>query len=263
MPESRRPLASLARRVARGRRQPRSARDEAVRIRDVYAERDARPRPLAWDAGALFVQHSLERSRLDALRRSGLITLQGLRILDVGCGRGRWLERLVDFGAERERLTGVDLLASRITEARATNPSIAFEVASATALPFPDATFDLVLQSTVLSSVLDEATRAAIAREMERVTRPGGRILWTDLGVPNPRNRDVRRVSRAEVGRLFPGWKADLHWATLPPLLARPIARRSWTVATLLERIAFPPFRMHLVGVLRAPEARERDEAPR
>lgn len=261
MSEPRHLLATLAERVAPQRR--RINADEAVRIRDVYAERDSRPRPAAWDVGTLFVQHSLERSRLDALRRSGLTSLGGLRILDVGCGRGRWLERLVDFGAERGRLTGVDLLASRIAEAHATSPSIAFEVASAAALPFPDGAFDLVMQSTVLSSVLDEAVRVEIAREMARVTRRGGRILWTDLGVPNPRNGDVRRVSRSEVARLFPGWRADLRWATLPPMLARPIARRSWAAATLLDRAPFPPFRMHLVGVLAAPNGHQPVEANR
>lgn len=255
MLESLRPWANLAGRVAPRRRQQRPAREEALRLQAVYAGRDARPRLATWDAGTLFVQQSLERSRLDALRRSGLTSLRGLRVLDVGCGRGRWLERLIDFGAERERLTGVDLLASRIAEARAIGPSIAFEVASATALPFPDGTFELVMQSTMLSSVLDPAMRTAIATEMARVAGPGGRILWTDLGVPNPRNPDVRRVSRREIEALFPGWAADLRWATLPPLLARRVAGRSWTAATLIERFPLPPCRMHLVGVLRSPEA--------
>src|SRR5215470_13105092 len=47
--------------------------------------------------------------------RHGLTSLNGKRILDVGCGNGGWLHRLIEtYGGEPERCAGIDLLEERI-----------------------------------------------------------------------------------------------------------------------------------------------------
>src|SRR6266550_3411093 len=71
-------------------------------------------------------------------------------------------------------------------------PRVRLECGSATELPFEAGTYDLVLQATLFSSVLDAGVKGRIATEMLRVLRPNGAILWYDLRIDNPRNLDVR-----------------------------------------------------------------------
>ena len=63
---------------------------------------------------------------------------------------------------------------------------------------------DLVLQSTVFSSLLDDAFQQRLADAMWRWLKPGGAVLWYDFTVDNPRNPDVRGVPLARVRQLFP-----------------------------------------------------------
>jgi len=90
-------------------------------------------------------------------------------VLEVGCGTGLILERLAR-GAKRAE--GIDLSPGMLDKARARGLSV--REASATALPYPDAEFDLVVSFKVLAHVPD--LRAALG-EMARVCRPGGRVL--------------------------------------------------------------------------------------
>jgi ubiquinone/menaquinone biosynthesis C-methylase UbiE len=83
----------------------------------------------------------------------------------------------------------------------------------ASRLPWPSGHFDIVLQSTVFSSILEAAMRAAVAAEMTRVLAPGGANLWNDFFVDSPRNRAVRGIRRREIAALFPGFDVELRRA--------------------------------------------------
>ena len=135
----------------------------------------------------------LERSLLRALEDTAT-PLAGARVLDVGCGTGYFLHRLSDYGASE--CHGIDLVADRIEAARDRYPGQTWHLGSATELPFPDGSFDLVTQFTCLSSIVDNATRAAAAREMLRVAGRDGRVLSFDMRVgsrpDSPRHADGR-----------------------------------------------------------------------
>jgi hypothetical protein len=73
-------------------------------------------------------------------------------------------------------------------------------------------------------------------------------VLWYDF-IWNPLNRATHGVGRAELGRLFPGFAADLERATLAPPLARLVAPRSERAARALA--ALPWLRGHYLGLLR------------
>jgi SAM-dependent methyltransferase len=112
---------------------------------------------------------------------------QKIRILDVGCGAGQTLRRLeLDRPAE---LYGFDIdptalaLGARLTHGEGIDLTVV--AGAATALPFADDSFDLVLTRVALNYMNQ---RAALA-EMTRVTRPGGKIfcrvecVWHDIGM--------------------------------------------------------------------------------
>ena len=184
----------------------------------------------------------------DLLRRSGLWSLADMDILDVGCGSGGELRRLTTNGADPARCTGIDLMAHRIEEARKVLPAARFEVGSAHQLPFPDASFDLVTQFVLFSSVVNRELRGAIAAEMVRVLRPEGRIIWYDIKSMKPQPNLVP-IDLKELRELFPGCTLTVRKATLGWWPSHFMARRSRAAAILMAKL--PRMRSHYVAMIR------------
>lgn len=96
------------------------------------------------------------------------------RILDVGCGKGRYLRNLLE-DRPNDHLYGVDISKSVIEEK--TEQKIHWQEGSLTNIPFGDAFFDVVYACESLEHAID--IECAV-REMARVTKPGGRIVVID-----------------------------------------------------------------------------------
>ncbi len=123
----------------------------------------------------------------------------GCRVLDLGCGVGRWSRLLAARGA---MVTGVDISPTMICEARrrARSEGVAnqcrFEVSDISTLDL-EGEFDLVLGVTVLQHILDpEALRAALLRMSARVA-PGGRLVLLEAAPASAVNRCDTTVFRA------------------------------------------------------------------
>jgi SAM-dependent methyltransferase len=222
---------------------------EEERIRSAYAARKGEACYAESLAGRFQIQER-ERHVLHLLDRYGLIPLAGKRILEVGCGTGKWLRDLVAWGADPENLFGVELLQASAARARRLCPqAVSIECGNAAELRFASGSFDIVLQATVFTSVLDEEMRQAMAAEMVRVLRPGGVILWYDFFLKNPRHSYVRPATRADIRRLFPGCSIDLRRVSLAAPLTRLLAPRWWGLCSVLSRI--PPLCTHYLGAIR------------
>lgn len=231
-----------------------SVSDEQTRLSQVYQGRGRRlPADYysPFHPGILFTLQGRERAMLRLLAQAGFTDLSDRMILDLGCGTGSDLRRLMELGAAPEHLYGVDLLPERLERARALSPHLHFQLADAQALPFEDDTFDLVMQSTAFSSIVDAEVRRKVAREMVRVLKPGGIVLWYDMRVTDPRNPDLLPVTAGELDALFPDLALHLESVTLLPPVSRRLARHAWGLCSLLE--ALPFLRSHLMGVLRKP----------
>lgn len=230
----------------------RAAERERERILSEY---DRRRREIGDDLYALhrpanlFLRQGQERALLRGLHAAGLAPLVGRSVLEIGCGEGRWLSFFENFGAAPTDVAGIDLDASRVDLCRRRHPEADIRLGDATELPWPDARFDVVFQSTVFTSILDVDVRRAVAAEMMRVLAPGGVILWYDFHFDNPRNRNVRGVRRKELAALFPGWRIDVERVTLAPPLARRIAGHAWWLASTLERLTL--LNTHTFAVIR------------
>ncbi len=111
----------------------------------------------------------------------------GENVLDLGTGTGALAERAAESVGAGGQVVGVDISLQMLALARErmaarglTNVTLSEERGES--IPAPDHSFDVVLSSLTLMYVID---RAAAAREIARVLRPGGRLIATVWGEPD------------------------------------------------------------------------------
>jgi len=184
----------------------------------------------------LFELQQRQRAVLKLLRRHGFNPLGNRCILELGCGRGEVLLEYLGYGAAPKHLHGVDLIFPRVKDVSARLPHLPLTCADGQHLPYGNHVFDLVLQYTVFSSILGNDVKVNLAREMLRVLKPGGMILWYDFWL-NPTNKQTRGIRPAEIGRLFPGCHVEFQRLTLAPPIARRLIPVSWWLCELLEKV--------------------------
>jgi SAM-dependent methyltransferase len=103
-------------------------------------------------------------------------TLAGRRILEIGCGGGQAGRWLASQGAE---VVGIDISEAMLRYARAGSDPLPVAAATATALPFPDGSFDLAF--TAYGAIPFVADLDCLFSEAARVLRPGGRWVYSTL----------------------------------------------------------------------------------
>lgn len=167
--------------------------------------------------------HEREHAVRHLLTRQGWHHVAHRKVVDVGCGDGRNLNHLMSLGFAPQNLVGIDLLPERVAMARATlPPTVTLMAADATVAPVAPASQDLVVQFTVFSSLLQSASRQRLAAAMWSWLKPGGAVMSYDFVVASPRNRDVRKLTLAQLRALFPaGQVREVQSLTLAPPLAR------------------------------------------
>jgi ubiquinone/menaquinone biosynthesis C-methylase UbiE len=175
----------------------------------------------------------------------------------VGCGTGGVLRDFLKYGAKPKNCYGVDLLADRIDAAKSLSPNISFSCGNAETLHYESRYFDIVISFTLFTSILDVEMKQNVAAEVLRVLRPGGIVLWYDYHINNPRNPDVRGVSKKEIIELFSGCEIMLMRTTLAPPITRAVAPHSFLACYFLEKIKL--FDTHYVGYIRKPDADSRN----
>ena len=124
-------------------------------------------------------QHQMYRELLKRLQEKGSVEPQ-TRILEVSCGRGGGLNAFLAAAPVPLDATGLDVAASAIAFCRKTygeSEHLRFVEGSALDLPFPDGTFDVVLN---VEASNDYGDRAGFFRQVARVLKPGGIFLYTD-----------------------------------------------------------------------------------
>ena len=140
------------------------------------------------------------------------------KVLDMGCGRGAVLtavaRRLVTG-----RVTGVDIwsttdqsgnameVALRNASLEGVGGRVHIETADMRALPFPDATFDLVVSSLAIHNIRSNADRKRAISEGFRVLKPGGRMVIVDIRATAIYARALRTLGASNVARHRLGWR--------------------------------------------------------
>lgn len=228
--------------------------DEADAVRRRYARRPLQDaRYSLRNPAALLAWQERQRATVRLFERIGLPDLGALRLLEVGCGSGGNLLDALRLGFAPAHLHGIELLPDRFAAARAVlPPAVQLRQGDATALDVEAAGFDIVLQATVFSSLLDDAVQQRLADSMWRALRPGGGVLWYDFTFDNPRNPDVRGVPLRRLRALFPRARVLIaQRVTLAPPIARAACRVHPLLCTFLN--AWPWLRTHRLAWLAKP----------
>lgn len=217
-------------------------KQDLERLKAEYADRSVRLEgsdiysPL--NPSYLFAIQQRQRAIARLLQTSGIGSLTNKFILEIGCGRGDVLHELLVHRMDGGNLYGVELLPDRLTDAQMRFPGVHLAAADAQNLPYSAQQFDVVVQFTVFSSILDETIKTNIAAEMLRVVKPDGLILWYDFWL-NPTNPQTKGIRKPEIQELFPNCRFIFKRITLAPPIARKLVPLSWTVSALLEKFLF------------------------
>jgi SAM-dependent methyltransferase len=142
-----------------------------------------------------YVWRSGQERRLQMIVSAAGQRIRG-RILENGCGVGIYLEHLAPYGGA---LVGLEVDAGRAREAYIRCPQIVQAVGEA--LPFSEASFDLIISHEVLEHVLDDKISV---QEMVRALRPGGRLV---IFIPN-------RGYPFETHGIY--WRGEYHFGNIP-----------------------------------------------
>lgn len=158
---------------------------------DYYAERH--------EKASLVARFASDRQKVTAFARERL-SLKLREVLDVGCGPGA---QAMLWAADGAAVSALDIngplieVAKRRAQERGL--SIDFRLGSATALPWPDASFDACMVPELLEHV---AEWQAVLDEVSRVVRPGGLLYLSTTNALCPRQEEFTLPAYS----WYPGW---------------------------------------------------------
>lgn len=176
--------------------------------------------PPATRSQTVFRTDALYRA-LDDLAHDGM-DMATAQVLDVGSASGYGLKPFLTSNMALSQLHGIDLMEDRVELGRQLLPGMDLQAGDATAMPYEDATFDLVCEQFCFCHIPDDTTKEAVAAEMMRVVKPDGAIIVMDWRMVSPK-RMIYGTSRARMGELFGGYEVA---ARYPAQLWPPLGRR-------------------------------------
>jgi len=189
--------------------------------------------------------HERQRVMLHFFARRGVTNFLDLKLVEVGCGAGGNLLEFLRLGFQPENLTGIELLEDRVAQANKVLPTGVVHVGDANSVEILPASQEIVFQSVVFSSLLDDDFQAKLAIRMWEWVKPGGGVLWYDFVYNNPCNTDVRGVPVKRIRELFPYGELIVRRVTLAPPIARRVCRLHPPLYTAFN--LFPFLRTHVL----------------
>lgn len=221
--------------------------NEIERIRRVFEERDL---------------HSNDHNKRDGLYYDHFYTcekhlhfkkilgykgksFEELKILEIGAGLGGNMLFFKSLGFAWHNIYANELTEGRFKKLKTNLPTANLYLGDAQTLPFEN-TFDVVLQSTVFTSILDPNLKKTLAQKMLSYTKKSGVILWYDFQYDNPKNKNVKGIKKREIQQLFhDAASIKFYHVTLAP----PIGRRIGRHYNLINFLC-PFLRTHLIAAI-------------
>jgi SAM-dependent methyltransferase len=187
-----------------------------------------------------------ESALIKWINTCSILPIEEKKLLEIGCGTGNNLLQFIRLGFLPKNLVGNELLENRIEKARLKLPAeLEILPGNALDLTIQEKKFDIVLQSMVFSSILDEEFKFQLANKMWGWISGNGGILWYDFVYNNPWNKDVIGVPYNKVKEYFPHGIIKKWKITLAPPISRVVTKIHPSVYSLFN--FFPVFRTHIL----------------
>ena len=139
-------------------------------------------------------------------------------VLDMGCGRGAVLTAVASR-LTTGTVTGVDIWSTKDQSGNAKDVTlrntslegfadrVRIDTGDMRALPYPDATFDLIVSSLAIHNIRGNADRKQAVAEAFRVLKPGGKIVIADIRATRVYADALRTLGAANIERRRLGWR--------------------------------------------------------
>jgi len=153
----------------------------------------------------LYAHRDQREARALLAHLADLASLEGGRVLDLGCGAGRYLRALL---ARRVEPIGLDLSSPLLQRARAELPDVPLVRADMRCVPFRSASFRWVLlMFTSFGYFLTREEDARVLEEVARLLEPGGHLVLDYINTPYLRRHLVPRSTRRVHGVRVRDWR--------------------------------------------------------
>ncbi len=217
--------------------------NETLLLKERYARRKTRSLEIIYDplSPAFFMgQQEKQRALVRLIKQERLYPVSDKKVLEIGCGSGGNLLDLLRLGFLPENLVGNELLEERSEMARHLLPTATkILCGDASKLTLPHESFDVVFQSTVFTSILDDDFQKKLADVMWSLVKPGGGVIWYDFTFNNPANPDVKGIPVKKIRRLFPQGRIKTWRLTLAPPISRRVTRIHPNLYTVFNSLIF------------------------
>ncbi len=189
--------------------------------------------------------------------RGALALRPAERILDIGSGPGFLAAEMMSEVGPSGQISGIDVSEHMLAMARercsrlGAAPTVDFQLADATKLPFPDGSFDAVVSTQVYEYVADVD---AALEEARRVLRAGGRLLVVDTDWDSI---VWHGANPALAARVLKAWEEHLAHAHLPGTLLDRLRRHGFVPQKLDTYVVLNPacdentYSYGLIGLVR------------
>lgn len=208
-----------------------------------YQQHRADRNDLLGNSEVAFQTFAFDNANIAALRKMELVRDKA-RILDVGCGSGAGLIQFLRLGFRPDQLSGIDISKERIDDARQRLPNVDFKCQNADSMSYADGEFDVVFESTMFVLLPSGEIARSIAREMIRVTRPGGYLMLVDWRYSRPGSDVYKAMTKKRIADLFEVGSTTSFFTrekgALVPPLGRLLSRRAPSLYFIVQ--ALVPF---------------------
>jgi glycosyltransferase involved in cell wall biosynthesis/SAM-dependent methyltransferase len=222
-------------------------KQEIELIRERYAKRSNHAKQTAkcFYAG-LYTVKEREIQYACIIRENLGHDLSTKRIIEIGAGSGSNLLFYQNLGFKWENIYANELLEERYRALCERLPHSTCILGDALKLEYKNE-FDIVFQSTVFTSILNQEFRKNLAHKMVEMLKPGGIIISYDFTWNNPQNKDVRKLTKKDIRSLFSQCnEIQFKRVTLAPPVSRRVGR--WYD---IVNFLFPFLRTHTIAIIK------------